>query len=96
MASTSKNDRRASRTLDRPKPSAPSDAVVAGKPGFGVGRDGVDVQRRDCCRELHLLGASPLERFHQENSTLASVSGSTMASKESSHSSVSPGSVSET
>ncbi len=40
--------------------------LVAGEPGFGVGRDGVDVGRRDGGGEVDLLGARPLQELHEQ------------------------------
>ena len=40
--------------------------LVAGKPGLGVGRDGVDVRRRDGGGEVDLLGPGPLVELHEE------------------------------
>ena len=45
---------------------APLLVLVAGEPGLRVGRDGVDVRRRDGGGELDLLRARPLQELHQE------------------------------
>ena len=47
-------------------PDAALLVLVAGEPGFGVGRDGVDVGGRDRGREVDLLGAGPLQELHEQ------------------------------
>ena len=47
-------------------PDAPLLVLVAGEPRLGVGRDGVDVGRRDGGREVDLLGARPLQELHEQ------------------------------
>ncbi len=47
-------------------PDAPLDVLVAGEPRLLVGRDGVDVRRRDGGREADLVLPGPLEQLHQQ------------------------------
>ncbi len=50
-------------------PDAALDVLVAGEPGLLVGRDGVDVRRRDGGGKADLVGPGPLEELHEQEAS---------------------------